>query len=159
MNTYNPASSYQMESASGASPVGRVVALYDTILRDFRRAQAAFESGNIETRSNELNHALTVIAHLQNVLDRENGGEAARHFAHFFDVTRAMIVQVNASPSLEGFQKLSNLYASLRQAWQEADQKVPATAPQAPAVRVPVASTAAPSTPSATLRPAPLDDS
>jgi len=43
------------------------------------RALAALQDGNIETRVFELNHALLVIAHLQNVLNDEHGGEAAKH--------------------------------------------------------------------------------
>ena len=59
-----PGTAYQHASAGGASPVGNIVALYDTILRDFRRALAALTVGDVETRVYELNHALTVIAHL-----------------------------------------------------------------------------------------------
>ena len=74
-------SAYQQSSVRGASAVGLIVALYDTILRDFRRALEAFDAGSVEARVSELNHALTVIAHLKNVLDHEKGGEAAAHFA------------------------------------------------------------------------------
>ena len=64
MNDYSAVSAYQQSTARGASPVGLVVSLYDTILRDFRRALAALDSNNVELRVFELNHALTVIAHV-----------------------------------------------------------------------------------------------
>jgi flagellar biosynthetic protein FliS len=70
MANNSPASTYQQLAARGASPVGLVVSLYDTILRDFRRAQAALIAGDVEQRVFELNHALTVIAHLQSVLNQ-----------------------------------------------------------------------------------------
>jgi len=90
MSNNSPASTYQQLAARGASPVGLVVSLYDTILRDFRRAQAALVAGNVEQRVFELNHALTVIAHLQSVLNHERGGEAAKTFDRFYEIARAM---------------------------------------------------------------------
>ncbi len=134
-----PASAYQQDSARGASPVGRIVCLYDTILRDFRRAQVAFEAGNIETRVFELNHALTVIAHLQSALDRQRGGEAAERFDRFYEVTRAMILGANIRPAAESFRNLVNLYSSLRQAWQEVEQKSTAGSQESPAPATPTA--------------------
>lgn len=115
---------YQTNSARGASPVGQVVALYDTILRDFRRAAAALDAGNVEGRVFELNHALTVIGHLRSVLDHQRGGEAARRLERFYDVTQSMIVQANLSPSREAIQLLADLYSTFRQAWQEAERQL-----------------------------------
>jgi flagellar protein FliS len=146
MTNNHPAATYQQASARGASPVGLIVTLYDTILRDFRRAQVAFEAGNVETRVFELNHALTVIAHLQSALDRQRGGEAAERFDRFYKVTRALILEANIRPTAKAFHNLFTLYNSLRQAWQEVEQKspadlqespVPSTAPAADAPAVP----------------------
>jgi flagellar protein FliS len=132
-----PASTYQQDSARGASPVGLIVSLYDTILRDFRRAQVAFEAGNIEARVFELNHALTVVAHLQSILDRERGGEAAPRFARFYEVTRGMILEANVRPSTESLQSLINMYTSLRQAWHEADRNLAPSVPETARPAVP----------------------
>ena len=43
MNEHDSAFAYHQNTAIGASPVGQVVALYDTILRDLHRASAAVE--------------------------------------------------------------------------------------------------------------------
>ena len=93
-------------AARGATPVGQIVALYDTILRDFARALAAQQAGNIEARVLELNHALLVIGHLQSILNHEHGGEAAKHFERFYHITRGMILEVNFRPTPEAFEKL-----------------------------------------------------
>jgi flagellar protein FliS len=140
MNNH-PASSYQQDSARGASPVGMVIALYDTILRDLRRAQAAFAAGNVETRVSELNHALTVIAHLQSVLDRQRGAEAAQRFDRFYQITHALILDANVRPTPESFLNLINMYGSLRHAWQEAEGKLPDRLPEPPAVSTTAATT------------------
>jgi flagellar protein FliS len=120
----HPALSYQQAAARGASPLGQVVSLYDTILRDFHRALAALKTGNVEARVFELNHAITVIAHLQNVLDHERGGEAAKQFEKLYNITRAMIVTANARATPEALEELIEMYGGLRQAWFEAEQKI-----------------------------------
>ena len=134
MNENGVAFAYQQGSARSATPIGQVVALYDTILRDFRRAQEAIQNKNVETRVFELNHALTVIAHLQSVLDHERGGEAAKRFARFYDVTRGMLLEANVIGSRELLQKLADLYGSVRQAWKEIENKAPSVGSPAEAV-------------------------
>jgi len=144
MNERGAAFAYQQSSARSATPVGQVVALYDTILRDFRRAGEAAQSGNVEKRVFEMNHALTVIAHLQSVLDHQRGGDAAKHLQRFYEVTNAMVLQASVSGDRDSLNKLIDLYSSLRQAWQEVEKKLPAAA-GAPAL--PAAPVASPATP------------
>lgn len=128
MNDYSAVAAYQQSAARGATPVGMVVSLYDTILRDLRRAMAALDAGKVEERVFELNHALTVIAHLQSVLDHQRGGEAAARLARFYDITHGMIVEANAGGSRTTIAKLVDLYSSLRQAWQQAETQLAAAA-------------------------------
>lgn len=123
----NPAiiAAYHQNSAHGASPIGLVVSLYDTILRDFRRADAAMGQGKVEIRVFELNHALTVIAHLQSVLDFARGGDAAKRFNRFYEVSRGMVLSVNVDANRDTLQKLIEMYSSMRQAWQQAESPLP----------------------------------
>jgi flagellar secretion chaperone FliS len=126
MSHRNPAESYQMDAARAATPVGGVVALYETIVRDFRRASAAIAAGNVEARVTQLNHALTVIAELQGVLDFERGGIAARRFLRFYEITRGLIMEANIRGTQESLQELIALYSPVCQAWKTIDQRVPA---------------------------------
>jgi flagellar biosynthetic protein FliS len=124
---------YQQSAAHGASPLGQVVALYDTILRDFRRALAAIESGDVEARVFETNHALAVVAHLENVLDHKRGGEAAKHLSSFYKVTRALIVEASVNASSIALGKLIEQYKLLRDAWHQVElESPPAAAPAIP---------------------------
>ena len=118
-------SAYQQTSAQGASPIGLVLSLHDTIIRDFRRADAAMSKGDVETRVSELNHALVVIAHLQSVLDFDRGADAAKRFNAFYEVTRGMILTVNVDVNRETLQKLIEMCSSMRQAWQQAESNKP----------------------------------
>jgi len=124
--------SYQKMSAFGASPVGQVVALYDSILRDFHQALAAIEAADVERRVNVANHALTVIGELQGVLDFQRGGDAARNLSRFYTVTRPMIVEASLTSSREKFRELITLFTRIRSAWSQIERTVvPPVAPEA----------------------------
>lgn len=119
----NPALSYKQMAVQGATPIGQVIALYDTILRDFGWAMVALAAGDIENRIEALNHAVSVIGYLEGVLDFEQGAEAANRFQTFYRVTRGLIVQVNAKPTREGLEQLIDLYGQVRQAWYQVDRR------------------------------------
>jgi flagellar secretion chaperone FliS len=112
MNTLDTAIAYQQSTASAASSVGQVVALYDRVLRDLRGAIAAIGAGQIENRVNSLNHVLTIIGELQGVLNFERGGEAAHNLTSFYTVTRAMITEAGITSSLEVLQELVSMFAA-----------------------------------------------
>jgi flagellar biosynthetic protein FliS len=124
MSTRDSASAYHQSTAYGASAVGQVIALYDTILRDFHRAISAIESGQIEQRVNAGNHALIVIGELQGVLDFARGGEPAKRLNGFYNVTRAMAMEACIAASREKFAELISMFACLRSAWAQVEQTV-----------------------------------
>ena len=131
MTGNDAAAMYHQVSSHGRSPVGMIVALYDTILRDLRRALAALDAGNVEARVFELNHAIAVIGHLEETLDHERGGQAAKRFEQFYKVTRAMIVSANTQANRKPISELVELYRPMREAWHQAEQKLPAEVPGA----------------------------
>jgi len=122
MSPRDSASAYHQTAAFGASPVGQVVALYDTILRDLHHALSAIDTGEIEKRCNAINHALTVIGELQGVLDFARGGEAARRLNSFYNVSRAMVTEAGVSSSREGLKELLAMYTRVRAAWWQVER-------------------------------------
>jgi flagellar protein FliS len=123
MNQNQIATLYRQVSTRGASPVGLIVKLYDIILEDLRRAQEALAAGDVQRRTNDLNHALRAIAELQNALDHEKGGEVARRLENFYNVTRGMILEASIRCSSEILQKLSGMFSSMRSAWQQVERE------------------------------------
>lgn len=117
MSPQDTAFSYHQMAAVGASPVDQVVALYDRILRDFHRGVAAVAAGEIEKRVESANHALTVIAELQSVLDFAKGEEAAQNLNNFYNVARAMVTQAGMANSPEKFKELIGMFSRMRTAW------------------------------------------
>jgi len=124
-NNQSAAQNYRQDHAQSASAVGGVVALFDTILRDFARAQAAHAAGKIEIRVNQLNHALLVIAELHGVLDYARGGEVAKRFARFYEVSRGLILAANMRCTPEALQQLIAMYTPVRQAWRTVERNTP----------------------------------
>jgi flagellar secretion chaperone FliS len=129
MSTHDSAFAYRQSSAIGGSPVGQVVALYDTILRDLRRAMSAMEAGNVEKRVVAVNHALVVIGELQGVLDFEHGGEPARHLEDFYKVARTMVMQGSVTNSRETLQEVAAMIMRIRSAWSQIESTVPTSGP------------------------------
>lgn len=133
MSNQRAFSQYQQTAALGASALRQVVALYETILRDFHRAIAALEKGDIEKRVFEVNHALLVMTKLQSMVDFEKGGEPAKKLDRFYNICRAEIFGVCVAPSREGFQRLIDLFTPVYQAWDQISRELPATpAPEPP---------------------------
>lgn len=122
MNRRDSAFAYQQGTAFGASPLGQVVALYDTILHDLRRALSAVDAGQVEQRVNAANHALIVIGELQSVLDFERGGDAARNLDSFYRIARALLTQASVTSSREKFAELISMFARLRAAWSHVER-------------------------------------
>jgi flagellar protein FliS len=133
MNILDTAFAYQQSTASAASSVGQVVALYDRILRDLRGAIAAIGAGQIENRVNSLNHALTIIGELQGVLDFQRGGEAARNLNSFYTITRGMVTEAGVTSSVDQLQELVSMFARIRAAWTHVERTV---APSEPTQRL-----------------------
>ena len=116
---------YASESASGISPVGLVVRLYENIVADLGRAVIAVRDGDIERRTAQMQHALLLIAHLQNALDMQNGGDPARLLDQFYSLSRTRIVDaqlaegladVKAGRTVGPFKTHAEFIASLREA-------------------------------------------
>lgn len=117
---------YVSESATGVSPVGLVIRVYENIVSDLGRAVLAVRDGEIEKRSAQLQHALVLIAHLQSALDQERGGEPARKLDKFYSLARARIVQAQRQQSGKILEEIMNDFLSVREAWAQVERETTA---------------------------------
>ncbi len=85
--------SYRKTAIEGASPIGLMIALFDTLAGDLRRAASALRENDIETRCKELNHAALVLAQLESWLDLKSGGEAAQNLSRFYAYLRTKMIE------------------------------------------------------------------
>jgi flagellar secretion chaperone FliS len=126
---------YASESAAGVTPVGLVIRLYENIVADLGRAVYAVRDGDIEKRTAQLQHALLLIAHLQNALDLQTGGEPARQLDRFYSLARTCILEAQFRQSGKLLEELAQDFLSVREAWAEVEKQVAVTAQPAPSAK------------------------
>jgi flagellar protein FliS len=113
----NPRRSYREAAIRGASPVRLIILLYEQIMEDLRRAMAALERGDVETRTREINHAVLVIGHLQGSLDQERGGKVAENLQRFYEQMRAGLAEAHARQSASLLQRRLADILEVHEAW------------------------------------------
>lgn len=117
----DPRFAYRENAARGASPVGRVVLLYEQAIKDLGAAIAAVASKDIEARTRSLNHALLVIGQLQACLDLDRGGEVARNLDRFYGLLQKRLLEAQVRSSAEVLREQMDLLLSVRAAWVEVE--------------------------------------
>jgi flagellar biosynthetic protein FliS len=117
MMTSETALSYRRSAVEGASPIGLVIALYDTLWGDLRRASEAIRKNDIELRCRELNHAAIVLGQLENWVDGENGGELAESLTGFYAYLRAKMMEAGITKSATLLEAQMKLVLHVRSAW------------------------------------------
>lgn len=110
---------YRQTALQGASGFGLLIALYDTLAGDLRRAADAERSNNIEERCKQVNHALLVTAHLEDWVHRGGGGELAEQLLAFYASLRRLMIEAQAKRSAVLLEQQMTLVLSIRRTWHE----------------------------------------
>jgi flagellar protein FliS len=113
---------YLRAAAQNASAAGLVIILYDLLVQDLERAVAAIADRDVEKRASEIKHSFLVVQQLEDSLDKDNGGEAAKHLAAFYATLRCKILEAHIKASTEILRKQIELVLNVRQAWQQVDK-------------------------------------
>jgi len=117
--------SYRKSSIAGASQIGLMIVLFDTLAGDFRRATVAIRKNDIETRCAELNHAALVLGQLENWVDLKSGGESAQTLSRFYSYVRAKMTEASATKSATLLETQIEMILHVRSAWQLLDAAPP----------------------------------
>ena len=115
---------YRKTQANGASKIGLVIALYEAIVADLAGAVAAIREGNVEKRSAELQHALTVLGYLQGTLNREQGGGPAQELDRFYSVMRAKVMEGHMKASAPILDSVIGHMSEICDAWRQVDDQM-----------------------------------
>lgn len=121
---------YRKTAADGASGFGLLVALFDTLAGDIRRAAQAQRQNDIERRCREIRHALDVIAHLENWVSAGPGGELAQGLLLFYQRLRKTLIQAQAKQSSEILEQQMADVLTVRELWQQNDTKLAPLTPE-----------------------------
>jgi flagellar protein FliS len=118
----DPRFAYRETGARAATPVGRVILLYEQAIQDLGGAISAMAAQDIEQRTRMLSHALLVIGQLQGCLDLERGGEVASNLDRFYDLVRKRLLEAQLQASAAILREQMDLLLSVRSAWIEVEQ-------------------------------------
>lgn len=119
----DPKFAYRESTARAATPVGRVILLYEQAIQDIGAAAAAIADNQVEQKTNKLGHALLVIGELQACLDLDRGGEVARNLERFYELVRKRLLDAQISNSATVLREQIDLLLSVRSAWIEVEQQ------------------------------------
>jgi flagellar protein FliS len=117
--------SYRKSAIAGASTIGLMIALFDTLAGNFRRAAAAIRKNDIEARCSELNHAALVLGQLESWVDVKNGGGSAQTLSRFYSYLRAKMMEASATKSATLLEAQIEIILHVRSAWQLLDVSPP----------------------------------
>ena len=137
--------SYRKSAIEGASSIGLIIVLFDSLAGNLRWAAAAIRKDDIEKRCRELNHAALVLGQLESWIDMSQGGESAQMLARFYAYLRAKMMEAAVSKSASLLETQIDMILHVRSAWQKLDigpQGEPATL-----TATPTEQTTAPSAP------------
>ena len=113
---------YREGAARGASSLGLVILLYEQVIQDLRRAGQAIDAGNIEARTNAVNHALDVLSQLQGTLNMQAGGAVAHNLERFYNLVRQKVFDAQCQPSKAALDEQIALLLDVRDAWVQAER-------------------------------------
>jgi len=114
---------YRKTAVEGTSGFGLLIALYDTLAGNLSRAAEAQRKNDIEKRCLETNHALLVIAHLEDWINREGGGELSQKLIRFYAALRAKLIEAQAKQSAEMLEQQMNLILAIRGTWHDLEAR------------------------------------
>jgi flagellar protein FliS len=116
-------------AVENASAAGLVMILFDLLVNDLKNAITAMAAQDIEKRTDELKHGFLVLQQLQESVDMENGGDAAKHFSAFYSAIQCKMLEAQLQKSPEILQRQIDLLMDVRQAWQTVSSPTPVSTP------------------------------
>ena len=128
---------YRRTAVEGASGFGLLIALYDTLVGNLRRAADAQRKNDLQTRCREINHALLVIGYLEDWIDRENGGELAQKLIVLYANLRVKLIDAQARNSAEDVEREMAVILAIRGNWQDLELRASSALVVPPESQVP----------------------
>ncbi len=119
---------YRKTAAQSSTGFGLLVALYETLAGNIRRAAEAERANDLGKRSREIKHALLLIGVLEDRCEKGSGGELTAKLVAFYKTLRRKLIQAQVKRSPAMLEEQMNLVLSIRETWQGLEQSVPDSA-------------------------------
>ncbi len=114
---------YRQGAVMAATPAELIVMLYDGARRFLRQAGLAMAEGEIERAHNTLRKAELIVAHLDSVLDYEQG-EVAGNLHQIYSFCLAHLNSARLTQDASKLEEVSDMLGELREAWAQAADEV-----------------------------------
>lgn len=108
---------YRENTVLSATPEQLVVMLYDGARRFLRQAAAAMHAREVERAHNALRRAEQIIAHLDGVLDDDQGGELAQRLHAIYRFSLAHLNRARSEQNPQKILEVSQMLGDLRESW------------------------------------------
>lgn len=128
---------YRQMAGEGATYIGLLLVVYDTLAEDLRRAGQAVERGEITPRCDASNHALLLLGHLESWTVSLEDATLAASLLQFYGYLRAQTLRLQTATDAAEFYTLARLVGETRACWQQRESQLtppalPHAAPVAP---------------------------
>jgi flagellar protein FliS len=114
---------HRYEDVKAASPVQRVVMLYDEVIAALRDGIEAIEEHDIEGRWQAVSRACDVLSHLCLTLDVQHGEKVAENLRWIYGHILGRLTHVHIDNSTGPLSEAICLLEPLRSAWRELDTR------------------------------------
>lgn len=123
MNYSNLRDRYLKDAVSTASPATLLIMLYDRLVLDLLRGEAALREGRRDQANEQLNHAQDIISELANTLDMD-AWDGAKQLMSVYTFLLTTLVEANVKGDPEMVVACRELVEPLQDAWQRAARQV-----------------------------------
>jgi flagellar secretion chaperone FliS len=125
MNAQAQRSQYNRDAVLSATPVRLLTMLYDRLLLDLGRAEAAQGAEHWNVATENLLHAQAIVSELSSSLnvDAWDGGEGLMALYNYVSTS---LINANIHRDIDGVRECIGLLEPLRQTWHEAAALMPA---------------------------------
>ncbi|MCW2163900.1 flagellar protein FliS [Microbacterium hydrothermale] len=113
---------YLEQQVTSATPERLVTMLYDRLLVDVERAEAAQLGGDAASASTYLTHAQAIIAELSGSL--EDGWDGSDGLRALYTYLTGRLIVANVGRDVEATRECRDLISPLRDAWHEAADRI-----------------------------------
>ncbi len=110
---------YRENTVLCATPAQRVVMLYDSARRFLRQAADAMRAREVERAHNKLRRAEEIIAHLDGVLDYEQGAAISEQLHAIYHFCLTHLNRARMGLEADMLEEVSEILGELRESWVE----------------------------------------
>lgn len=110
---------YRRAAGEGASHIGLLTIVYDTLADDLRNAGQAVLQGDIAARCKYSNHGLSLLGHLESWVQSIDDAALRESLMTFYGYLRSQILCLQAEPTFDAFESLASSVRETRAVWQQ----------------------------------------